>query len=57
MTGRLQIGIGGRLHRNTQGLRIFLHRARELAEREGPDGSLYKKRPKWSSTPTSKDLL
>lgn len=54
---RLWHGSGADVAYPAPGLRIFLHRARELAEREGPDGSLYKKRPKWSSTPTSKDLL
>ena len=39
------------------GLRIFLGRARTLAEKEGPDGSLYRKTPKWNSEPTPKDLI
>ena len=36
------------------GLRIFLSRARKLAEEEGP--RLYRKKPKWNSYPTPKDL-
>ena len=38
------------------GLRIFLARTRILAEKEGLNGSLYKKTLKWNVNPKPKDL-
>lgn len=40
-----------------EGLRIFLTRARALAEKEGLNGILYKKDLKWNMNPSSKDLI